>query len=200
MKIYTKTGDKGETSLVGGQRVPKDDPRIETVGTIDELNATIGLAISLLPPDQLEIGAVLSKVQHHLLNIGSELAGLSDLKTDQANQRGDQLSALAIPKLTAANVSWLEQGIDACEEELSPLKNFILPGGAPAASALHLARTICRRAERRLTKLRRLLNFKNADFNDNVLKYLNRLSDFLFNLARLVNARTNQGDVTWQKN
>jgi cob(I)alamin adenosyltransferase len=184
MKIYTKTGDSGETSLVGGQRVPKDDLRIEAYGTVDELNASVGLAISLLPVSMAQIGSVLTKIQHHLLDIGSELASLSDRK----------VVGMEIPTVTLAKVEWLELGIDVCDEELEPLKQFILPGGAPAASALHVARTICRRAERRVISLQ-----KKTAVNPQLIKYLNRLSDLLFTMARLVNARAGRGDIPWQK-
>lgn len=184
MKIYTKTGDKGETSLIGGERTDKDDPRIEAYGEVDELNAAIGLAISFLPAHSSTIYEDLTKVQHHLFDIGAELASLSERK----------VKALKIPKVTPTKVSFLEQQMDNYASELKSLTQFILPGGTEAASALHLARTICRRAERRIVSLA-----KQQPVNEELVRYLNRLSDLLFTAARLVNSQVGKPDIRWEK-
>lgn len=177
MKIYTKTGDKGQTSLVGGQRVAKHDARIETIGMVDELNAALGLAVSQGGQDEL------LQIQHHLFDIGAELAAMSDRET----------VAMKIPTVTVEKVSWLEQLIDRYSADLQPLKHFILPGGTLLASQLHVARTICRRAERQAVELN-----DQMPVNPELLSYLNRLSDLLFTLARTANTQAGQGDVQWQ--
>ncbi|HXM38910.1 MAG TPA: cob(I)yrinic acid a,c-diamide adenosyltransferase [Gemmatimonadales bacterium] len=177
MKIYTKTGDEGETGLFGGGRVPKDDPRVRAYGDVDELNAAIGLAASLEPPD-FESN-VLQSIQRDLFTIGAELA-----TPDPAKQRR--------PAIGASNVAALEDVIDTHEAKLEPLKNFILPGGTPKAAAFHLARTVCRRAERAVVGLSR-----DQKINATIIHYLNRLSDLLFVLARSVNAQAGRSDVVW---
>ena len=184
MKIYTKTGDMGETSLIGGQRTPKDDARIEAYGTIDELNAALGLAISFLPKEAAPLHQVLEPIQHHLFTIGAELAALS--KTP-AKRR-------TIPIITATHITWLERQIDVLENELPPLRQFILPGGQQSAALLHVARTIGRRAERHIVALR-----PKHVVPPNLLAYSNRLSDLLFVAARYVNKQTETTEQFWQK-
>lgn len=181
MKIYTKTGDAGETGLFGGGRVPKDEPRVEAYGQVDELNAAIGLARALDPRDFAD--ALLQGVQRDLFAIGGQLA-----TPDPDKVRG----ALAKAALAEARVTELERAIDATEAQLRPLTGFILPAGAPKAAALHLARTICRRAERSVVTLAR-----EEAVPALVLVYLNRLSDLLFVLARRANAAAGQADVPW---
>jgi cob(I)alamin adenosyltransferase len=166
MKIYTRTGDKGDTGLFGGARVPKDDPRVEAYGTVDEANAVIGVALAhcYVPIVQ----RVLSEVQSDLFTLGAELASVAG-----------QEPRLGIQLLTAADATRLEQAIDEAEAPLPTLKNFILPGGPPDVAALHLARTVVRRAERRVLTLAR-----REPVRSEVLVYLNRLADLLFVLAR----------------
>lgn len=176
MKIYTKTGDAGETGLFGGGRVPKDDPRVRAYGDVDETNAAIGFAVSLEPAG-FEAD-VLQSIQRNLFVVGAELA-----TRDTAKLRAS---------LAADHVSVLEQWIDKYEALLPPLKNFILPGGTPKAAAFHLARTTCRRAERSVVALAR-----DAQVNPVIIHYLNRLSDLLFMLARGVNHQAGRADITW---
>lgn len=178
-KIYTKTGDKGQTGLVGGKRVSKNDPRLEAYGTVDELNSCVGLAISLLPKGKAsEVAALLKKIQNELFNLGSRLAC------------DDTEMMKHLPGITDEQVRAMETKMDEWENQLAPLKNFILPGGSPAASALHMARTICRRAERHTIAL---------NVEPTLVVYLNRLSDFLFTMARQVNAELGEKDVAWEK-
>jgi cob(I)alamin adenosyltransferase len=181
MKIYTKTGDAGETGLFGGPRVRKDDVRIEAYGTVDELNAAIGLARTEPLPNP--IAEVLQTVQHDLFAVGAELA------TPSAAARGTQMAE-------AAATTALEEAIDALESRLPPLKCFILPAGSRAASLLHLARCICRRAERRVVTLQR--SSAAGEFAS-IIRYLNRLSDYLFVAARAANQAGGHGDVPWVK-
>lgn len=178
MKIYTKTGDKGETSLFGGGRVPKDHARVEAYGAIDELNAALGLALSTGPGESIE--QWLREVQQHLFQLGSDLATPLDAKSDW------------VVRIGQGQVSWLEHAIDTMTAELEPLRNFILPGGTPVAAHLHLARTICRRAERRLVTLG-----EAAETNAFALIYINRLSDWLFTLARYENAKAGLSEQKW---
>jgi cob(I)alamin adenosyltransferase len=175
MKIYTKTGDAGETSLFGGARVRKDDGRIEAYGTIDELNSFLGVARAAWP--SASIDAQLHAVQSDLFDIGAHLASPGS-------------SRFAGPD--AARIAALEQSIDAMESELAPLKTFILPGGSLAASHLHVARTVCRRAERLVVALR-----DADDATTRSIAYLNRLSDFLFVAARYANLHAGIADVPW---
>ena len=176
MKIYTKTGDAGETGLFGGGRVPKDDPRVQAYGEVDELNAWIGLAVAIhLPTFEAN---VLESIQRDLFTIGAELATPNPAKLRTS--------------LDAATVSALEGVIDSYDPKLKPLKNFILPGGSPKAAALHVARTVCRRAERSVVTLAR-----EQQINPLIIHYLNRLSDLLFVLARAVNMQTGHDDITW---
>lgn len=178
MKIYTKTGDKGKTGLFGGQRVSKDSLRVSAYGGVDELNALIGVARSHGVDEQLD--ACLHRIQNELFILGSDLAtpGESDY----------------IPRMKDDYTTQLEQEIDQFEQEIPPLRQFILPGGAQGASYLHLARTVCRRAERHVVSLR---DTPDEPLNEAVLPYLNRLSDWLFTVARLANARAGFADVPW---
>lgn len=185
MKIYTRTGDLGETGLFGGGRVPKDHVRVEAYGAVDELNATLGVAgAQLATAGESELAGRLSILQADLFVIGGQLA------TPPAAAGGR--AAAHVPRLHEARIAAMEGWIDEAEGELEPLRNFILPAGTPAAGALHLARTVCRRAERRVVTLR-----ETAAFDPNLLVYLNRLSDLLFTLARLANARAGTADVPW---
>lgn len=177
MKIYTKTGDSGDTGLFGGPRVRKDHVRIEAYGAVDELNACLGLART----EELgqELDALLASIQHRLFDLGAELA------TPDAAARGQQ-------RIAPRHAHELEQAIDHYESALQPLKQFILPGGVRGAALLHVARTVCRRAERRCVTLAAL-----EPVNGDTLVYLNRLGDLLFVLARAANARQDTQDVPW---
>jgi cob(I)alamin adenosyltransferase len=181
MKIYTKTGDEGMTGLFGGGRVSKDHARVEAYGDVDELNAFLGLAraAELMP----QIDEVLVAVQRDLFSIGALLA------TPDAGKMQQHLTKARIGD---DRIAELEHAIDACDRELEPLKAFILPGGTHKAAALHVARTVCRRAERRVIHLQREVEIPQI-----VVVYLNRLSDLLFTLARLANVRAGSGEVTW---
>ncbi|MFP4441128.1 MAG: cob(I)yrinic acid a,c-diamide adenosyltransferase [Chloroflexaceae bacterium] len=176
MKIYTKTGDKGETGLFGGERVSKDALRVRAYGEVDELNAMLGVVRTHGLDPQLD--AALIQVQNELFVLGSDLATPGEAKY--------------IPRMSEEPVGRLEQEIDQFETELEPLKNFILPGGTPAGAYLHLARTICRRAERSVVTLN-----SQEMINQAALHYLNRLSDWLFTLARLANTRQGVSDIPW---
>lgn len=178
-KIYTRTGDDGTTSLGGGQRVPKDALRIETYGTVDELNSTIGCALASGLEPSLE--RELRRVQHELFHLGADLCVL---EPDKAK--------LPVPRVEPRHVDALEAGIDRMNERLGPLTNFILPGGSPGAAHLHAARTVCRRAERWLVALAR-----EEAVNPETLRYLNRLSDALFVMARWENRWRGIDDPTW---
>ena len=180
MRIYTGGGDGGDTSLFGGNRVSKGDARVEVYGTVDELNASLGLARTAGLPSDLD--RLAGKLQAQLFVLGSDLAA----------PRADQPGAV---RLESAAVPALEAEIDRSQAELEPLKSFILPGGSPAGAALHLARTVCRRAERRLV---RLLEAEPEAAASHLLVYLNRLSDLLFVLARLANARAGAREQTWE--
>ena len=179
MKIYTKTGDRGDTSLFGGQRVPKDALRIEAYGTVDELNSVIGLARADHPDP--EIDGLLEEIQNGLFNLGADLATPRSLEKSK------------VKRIDGKDVQRVEKMIDALEETVKPLRNFILPGGSPSAARLHFARTVCRRAERIVVRLSR-----NEDIGENVIVYLNRLSDFLFVAARAANHRAQVAEVRWR--
>ncbi len=183
MKIYTKTGDDGETGLFGGGRTPKDSLRVAAYGEVDELNAALGLARALDPPDFAD--PLLQSIQRDLFSVGAQLATPDPDKLHKALSR----SGAAIGE---SDVAALEAAIDDDESRLEPLKNFILPGGTPKAAALHLARTVCRRAERAVVALAR-----DEQISPAILRYLNRLSDLLFVLARAANAHAGRPDVKW---
>jgi cob(I)alamin adenosyltransferase len=175
MKIYTRTGDAGETSLFGGARVRKDDARIEAYGTVDELNSFLGVARASWPSSPLD--GQFHAIQSDLFDIGAHLASPGT-------------SRFAGPEAT--RIAALEQSIDAMEADLAPLRTFILPGGCPAAAHLHVARTVCRRAERLVVALRDEDPATLAS-----IRYLNRLSDFLFVAARFANHEQGVADVPW---
>ena len=178
MKLYTKTGDKGKTSIIGG-RVDKDDLRVEAYGTIDELNSFIGKAMTELDREKFtDILADLEAIQHELFDGGGDLANVMKERHY---------------KLTEAPIDTLEARIDALSDEAPPLQKFILPGGSPAAATLHIARTVARRAERQTVSLMKA----NSDVSPVVQKYLNRLSDYLFAAARVVNFRLSIQDVEY---
>ena len=181
MKIYTKSGDAGETSLWGGNRVKKSHPRVNAYGTLDEANSMIGLALSFLPASQSLILERLNRVQNELFVVGSELA----------TQAGTKSTIILIEEDA---VKRLEAEIDEMEATLDPLQNFILPSGSSSGSALHLARTVIRRAERDCVDLR----FTHGeDIRPQVIFYLNRLSDYLFVMARFVNKALGQPETKW---
>ncbi len=180
MKIYTKTGDAGETGLFGGPRVLKDAPRIEAYGTLDELNAVLGVVRASGLPAAFD--ASVARVQHQLFDLGAELASPDPEKL--------RVSGIGEQEIVA-----LEQEIDAWEATLPPLRQFILPGGALAGAQVHVARTVCRRAERRLVTL---VAVEGEHIDPLAVKYVNRLSDWLFVLARAVNQATGNGDTPWQ--
>ena len=182
MKIYTKTGDEGETGLWGGQRVLKDHVRIEACGAIDELNAFLGLARAETMPQ--EIHGILDRVQHELFVLGAEVAA----------PRGALPIALHIVESCVAQ---LEQDIDCLESQLPPLYSFILPGGVRSAATLHAARTVCRRAERRVVHL---AVTPEQPVSEMALCYLNRLGDLLFVMARYANVSAGLQDVVWRVN
>jgi cob(I)alamin adenosyltransferase len=189
MKIYTKTGDKGETGLIGGKRISKGDPRIVAYGSVDELNSNIGIAISSLTVKDrhlfLDLINIMTCIQSELFIVGSDLA---DPRYPAGNQNQYQTTR------TEENMaSALEDAIDKFETELEPITFFILPGGSIEASLLHITRTIARRAEIAATLLS-----KDQIINPIVLVYLNRLSDFLFVAARLINKRLGIKDVAWR--
>jgi len=177
-RIYTRGGDKGETSLVDGSRAPKHALRVAAMGTVDEANACIGL-VRLHMTGQAD--AMLARIQHDLFDLGADI-GMPGTAADTASLR-----------ILQTHVDRLEAEIDRLNAELAPLESFVLPGGSPAAAHLHLARTVCRRAERLATELAAA-----EPVNDAALKYLNRLSDHLFVLARHVNDR-GRTDVLWRK-
>jgi cob(I)alamin adenosyltransferase len=178
-KVYTRTGDDGTTALGGGRRLPKDAPRIEAYGTVDELNSVLGAALA----QGLSEGVAepLARIQNDLLHLGA------DLCVAEADKE-----TLPVPQIEARHVAALERWIDALAADLAPLENFVLPGGAPGAGWLHVARTVCRRAERRVVSLAR-----QEPVGDFAVRYLNRLSDLLFVMARAENRQRGVGDVLW---
>ena len=183
MKIYTRGGDEGETGLFGGGRVPKSHVRVEAFGTVDELNASLGVAESAVADEWIR--ERLRQLQHDLFNLGSSLASPG---------AGDGSARPTTPSLPNQRVSEMEGWIDAATEETPPLRAFILPGGSPGASALHLARTVCRRAERAVVRL-----YLEEPMEAGVIQYLNRVSDLLFALARMENLRAGVPDVLWEQ-
>jgi cob(I)alamin adenosyltransferase len=181
MPIYTRTGDQGTTGLLGGGRVPKDHPRVSAYGDVDELNAAIGVARATAPVDLAD--PLLETVQRDLFALGGHLATPDPAKVAKALERAT---------LSETRIEEFERAIDAADAELPALRAFVLPGGTPKASALHLARTVCRRAERSVIRLGH-----ESEVPPFFIVYLNRLSDLLFTLARLANHRAGVGDVTW---
>jgi cob(I)alamin adenosyltransferase len=181
MKIYTRTGDQGDTGLFGGGRVPKDHPRVVAYGDVDELNSSIGIVRATEPVDFCD--TLLESIQRDLFSIGGQLA---------APDPAAVARALAKAELPAERVTALERMIDEAENELPQLRAFVLPAGTPKAAALHYARTVCRRAERSVVHLAR-----DSQVPSLFIVYLNRLSDLLFTLARLANHRSGIGDSTW---
>ncbi len=178
-RVYTRTGDDGTTGLGGGQRVPKDSARIAAYGTVDELSSTIGVAIALgLDPGLV---AALARIQNELFNVGSDLCILEEDK-----------AAMPVPVVEERHVDALERLMDELQAELTPLENFILPGGTPGAAQLHVARTVCRRAEREVIHLSR-----QEPVGPWVVRYLNRLSDALFVMARSESFKRGVPDVLW---
>ncbi len=174
-KIYTRLGDKGQTVTLAGKKVYKDDQRVEAYGSVDELNALLGLTISFT--EREEVKGILNKVQKELFIIGAELA----------------MEKPGAKKINPVHVSLLESKIDEIEEELPHLANFVLPGGSKTASLLHLARTVCRRAERRVVTMS-----QKTKVNPDIIKYLNRLGDLLFVLARYVNRKKHIDETLWK--
>ncbi len=179
MKIYTRTGDDGTTGLFGGDRVVKSHPRIEAYGTVDELNAVLGVALAQ-PDVPARLAAVLTRVQHELFVMGADLATPEHAKP-------------YVPRIGPAHAAALEADIDAFEADLAPLKQFILPGGTALAAHLHMARTVCRRAERLTVEAA-----TREAFNEHALSFLNRISDLLFVAARWANHAAGQPDVPWE--
>jgi len=187
-KVYTRTGDKGETALVGGKRVPKDAPRIDAYGTIDELNSVVGLARAFNEEQLDKAGAhrfldgILRRIQDELFDLGSELATPEEFSYEGMYRVGE-------PQVRA-----IEEIIDECQKELAPLKSFILPGGGRIAAYLHQCRTVCRRAERDILRLSRV-----EPLSEWPLKYVNRLSDLFFVLSRWIGKQTGKPEYLWQR-
>lgn len=181
IKIYTKTGDKGQTSLLGGRRVSKGTLRIETYGTVDELNVCTGLLRDHVEED--DVKKILSEIQDRLFTIGSNLAA-DPAKSEKA----------PIPDLSESDIELLEKEIDRMESGLPALRHFILPGGAPVISFAHLARVVCRRAERNCIRL----NNDEENVPDLIIKYLNRLSDYFFMVARYVGYNAGIPEIAWR--
>lgn len=181
MKIYTKTGDDGTTGLFRGPRVSKDHVRIEAYGEVDELNAVLGVVRA--GPLPVELDPILAEIQHRLFDVGAELA------TPRSDDDRTRL-------LTPADVARLEAAIDSWEERLPPLREFVLPAGSESAAQLHWARTVCRRAERRVVHL---ASSGEEPLRAELLEYVNRLSDLLFVLARAANVLAGREDVPWRK-
>lgn len=180
-KIYTKTGDKGTTSLIGGTKVPKSHLRIEAYGTVDELNSYIGLCKDLITDENGR--QVLQEVQDRLFTIGSSLA------CDPVKEPKMQM-----PDLKEEDVNLLEKEIDKMNDVLPPMKNFILPGGHPTVSHIHIARCVCRRAERCCVRL----ELESTEVEPVIIKYINRLSDYLFVLARYAAHQLGSGEIPWK--
>jgi cob(I)alamin adenosyltransferase len=177
MKIYTKTGDDGSTSLFGGQRVLKSDLRIDAYGTVDELNSQLGWVASMRP--DAELGAMIERLQNLLFTLGADLATPPTIN-------------VRIDRISEENVGELEQMIDSLDSRLAPLRSFILPGGSATSAGLHIARTVCRRAERILIHAR-----ETESISDEATHFVNRLSDLLFVMARFENASKGVDDVKW---
>ncbi len=182
MKIYTRTGDRGETGLFGGGRSPKSSLRVEAYGAVDELNAFLGLAVAVL--DGKGPAERLRAIQHDLFAIGSRLSA----PPEREGRRRPSL-----PDVPESRIGQMEEWMDGADADLEPLRAFVLPGGSRAAAHLHVCRTVCRRAERAVVRLAR-----EEEVDDGILAYLNRLSDLLFVLARLENRRAGLPDVPWE--
>jgi len=185
-KVYTRSGDTGTTGLVGGKRLPKDHPRIMAYGTVDELNSVIGIVLNFLLQKEESIhrkklGVILEAIQQKLFDMGSELATLP----------GDEYKGQI--NLKPEDTVWLEEIIDSMNEELQPLKSFILPGGTSLNSFLHLSRTVCRRAEREIIKLNQI-----DLVSSEIIKFINRLSDFLFVAGRWVSEKLGENEILWK--
>lgn len=180
MKIYTRTGDKGQTSLLGGKRVPKDHDRIEAYGTVDELNSHIGMLRDLAGTHQREL---LISIQEKLFSLGSRLASASN---EEANK-------FKVPHVEEADITALETAMDAMDAVLPEMRNFILPGGHPAVSQAHICRTVCRRAERLVVSIA-----EQEQLPETVVRYLNRLSDLLFMLARWLGHTLGAEEIPWK--
>jgi len=178
MKIYTRTGDDGTTGLLGRARVPKHDARVEAYGSVDELNATLGLARTL--DEQSWLAVIFARVQPALFQLGAELATIDPAMLGKLSRLGED------------DVVALEREIDRLDADLTPLTRFVLPGGTALAAQLHVARTVCRRAERRLTSLASTENVESC-----LVRYLNRLADLLFTMARWANQRAGRIETTW---
>jgi cob(I)alamin adenosyltransferase len=187
-RVYTRTGDKGETGLVGGKRVPKDSQRIEAYGTIDELNSVVGLARTFndekinVSKAHRFLDVILRQIQDELFDLGSELATPPDFFQEGMYRVGER------------EVKKIEQLIDECQKELEPLKSFVLPGGGKIGAYLHQCRTVCRRAEREILRLSRV-----EELSEWPLKYVNRLSDLFFVLSRWISKQTGEGEYLWQR-
>jgi cob(I)alamin adenosyltransferase len=186
-KVYTRGGDKGQTALVGGKRVPKDDRRIEAYGTIDELNAIVGLARAFNGEGKRSaatrrLEGLLKRLQNQLFDLGSELATPPDAAYE------------GMYRVSAADVQALEAEIDALQKDLEPLNSFILPGGGRVAACLHQARTVCRRAEREILRLRR-----EQEIGEFILPWVNRLSDLFFVLSRWVSKQLGEPEFLWER-
>jgi cob(I)alamin adenosyltransferase len=184
-KIYTRTGDAGLTALGTGERVPKHSARITAYGTVDETNAVLGVVRLHLAAEHADVDAILGRVQNDLFDLGADLT--VPVREGEAEPTRERL------RVTDQQVKRLEEEIDRLNAELAPLRSFVLPGGSPAAAALHVARTVCRRAERCMVEL---AGVPGESVSAPALKYINRLSDLLFVASRYVNAR-GQGDVLW---
>lgn len=185
MKIYTKTGDQGQTGLFGGERVAKDSLRVQAYGGLDELNATLGWALTQIADS--EVRGIVARIQSDLLVAGADLA--TPLPSDGEDTPG---AVSRVPRVEPGQTRQLEEEIDRFDSELAPLRHFILPGGGPAGAALHVARAVCRRAERAVVAL------SHAEpINPEALRYVNRLSDHLFTLARLANQREGSPEPIW---
>lgn len=180
MKIYTKTGDAGQTGLFGGARVSKASERVAAYGEVDELNSVLGVVRAHEPTAQVD--AYLREIQSELFSLGAELAKNPDKEVD-----------LGVPLVADTDIARLEQAVDTLEIDLAPLKTFILPGGTPSAAFLHVARTTCRRAERAVIRLA-----ADEPLRMELVRYLNRLSDLLFVMARYENQRAGVPDVPWE--
>jgi cob(I)alamin adenosyltransferase len=182
MKIYTKTGDAGETSLLGGKRVEKDCIEIDAIGEVDELNSYLGVLVSLLPAERYhDEREKLERIQHHLFNVGGMIAAV-------------QTDLVSVPAVTDQHIAEMESWIDAMTALVPPLTQFILPGGTQGAAVCHHTRAVCRRAERRVVGL-----MKKDQLDLHVQRFLNRLSDLLFTLGRYINMQEGSAEVVWRK-